>query len=260
MRHFFPRRPPLPAPRAVTTLALGMAMPAAPRSLVTRTGRAQARAPRRPRAVRPAIELTAVAARAHPHLHAAAATHEQPGIVHLASREVDWTIRQNPAILWLDPPANADLRRNPGPDWQVFRSGVASTSSPHLFIPNPTRQSRPWRSAPRLNPARSSSRQPGEIRAPSTPAMHQPPRSRVPTREQPGRACSPEKRAFSQPPTFPRPPARTSGRPDDPPGRFTRRGREGMRMRRICHRPQMGWGTGEAVLGPLFPEPSPVAG
>lgn len=117
MRHLLARGP-LPGP--VAALALGMAMPPSARRLVALSGRSNARPTSCPRATPTAVALAPITTRAHPHLAPAPGTHEQPGIVHLASREEDWTIPCSPAILTPDPYVSADLDATPGTDRQVF--------------------------------------------------------------------------------------------------------------------------------------------
>ena len=85
MRHFFVQRP-FAAPVPIAPLALGMAVPAAARLLITPPRGAQRFAPGKPAAPCPAVPLTAVAARADENLAPAPGTHEQPRIVHRSSR------------------------------------------------------------------------------------------------------------------------------------------------------------------------------
>ena len=85
MRHFLLPRP-FAAPVPIAPLALGMAVPAAARLLITPPRGTQRFAPGKPAAARSAVPLTAVAARAHENLTPATGTHEQPRIVHRSSR------------------------------------------------------------------------------------------------------------------------------------------------------------------------------
>ena len=123
MRHLLARGP---LPRPVAALALGVAVPPAAGLLITLSGRTNARPARHTRAPSPAVALAPITTRAHPYLASAPGTYEQPSIVHLASREEDWTIPCSPAILVPDPYVSADLDAAPGIDRQVQWSGVAS--------------------------------------------------------------------------------------------------------------------------------------
>ncbi len=120
MRHFFSAHP-FPATYPITSLALGVTVPAAPRLLVTVSGRAQRLTAGDTGTCRAAVLLAAVTMRADPHLALTPGTQEQSGIVHRSPRrgELD------------DPAAHSDTGygaarecgsgRSPGHDRQVFK-------------------------------------------------------------------------------------------------------------------------------------------
>ena len=134
MRHFFSARP-FPAACPIASLALGVTVPAAPRLLVAVPGGAQRLASGDTAAHPGAVLLTVVTTRADQYLTLTPGTQKQSRIAHRSSPgEEDWTSREHAVILEIEPCASADLGRSPGRDLQVFKSGVASASTPEADL------------------------------------------------------------------------------------------------------------------------------
>ena len=134
MRHFFSARP-FPAACPIASLALGVTVPAAPRLLVAVSGRAQRLAPGDTAAHPGAVAPASITVRADQHLALTPGTQKQSRIAHRSSPgEEDWTSREHAVILEIEPCASADLGRSPGRDLQVFKSGVASASTPETDL------------------------------------------------------------------------------------------------------------------------------
>ena len=129
MRHFSPTAP-FAAPEAVAALALGMAVPAASRLLVTPPRRASRFASGKAATAHPAVLLPAVTARADEHLALASGTQKQPGIVHRSPRRGGLDDPTSPGNTALGAVRKCGSGRSPGHDRQVFESGAASASSP----------------------------------------------------------------------------------------------------------------------------------
>ena len=142
MRHFFSVRP-FPAACPIASLALGVAMPAAPRLLVAVSGRAQRLTPGDAGTYRAAVLLPAVATRADPHLALTPHAQEQSGIVHRSPPgEEDWTIRRYTRILATEPCESADLGAAPDVTVKSFSPGLRqplrrTRSNPSQCVPSP---------------------------------------------------------------------------------------------------------------------------
>ena len=85
MRHFFSAHS-FPATRPIASLALGVAVPAAPTLLIAVSGRAQRLTPGDTGTCRAAVLLAAVTTRADPYLALTPDTQEQSGIVYRSPR------------------------------------------------------------------------------------------------------------------------------------------------------------------------------
>jgi hypothetical protein len=134
MRHFFSARP-FPATCPIASLALGVTVPAAPRLLVAVSGGAQRLAPGDTAAHPGAVAPASITVRADQHLALTPGAQKQSRIAHRSSPgEEDWTSREHAVILEIEPCASADLGRSPGRDLQVFKSGVASASTPETDL------------------------------------------------------------------------------------------------------------------------------
>ena len=146
--HYFFSTRPCAAPAAVAPLALGMTVPAAPRLLIAAPRRAQRFASGEAAAVRSAVLLSAIAARADEHLALAPRTQNQSGIVHRSPRRGGLDDPRSPGNTSLGAVRKCGSGRSLGRDRQVNTvRGCVGLLAESDLTPTPERRHRGY--APR---------------------------------------------------------------------------------------------------------------